>query len=132
MNLAAKYILFAGIATAVNLLSQEAVIQLYPYAYPIPLSIFFGTVTGLLVKYILDKKYIFRFTTKNIQHDTQTFLLYSIMGLVTTAIFWGFEAGFEILFREKSMRYVGAIIGLSIGYVVKYKLDKKYVFSNRQ
>jgi hypothetical protein len=28
------------------------------------------------------------------------------------------------------MRYLGGIIGLSIGFYVKYQLDKKYVFVN--
>jgi len=26
------------------------------------------------------------------------------------------------------MRYVGGVIGLAIGYYVKYQLDKRYVF----
>jgi hypothetical protein len=26
------------------------------------------------------------------------------------------------------MRYVGGCIGLAIGYVIKYRLDKRYVF----
>jgi hypothetical protein len=50
------------------------------------------------------------------------------MGLATTVIFWGFEFGFEYLFATKEMRYLGGIIGLAIGYVTKYHLDKRYVF----
>ena len=42
------------------------------------------------------------------------------MGLATTVIFWGFET--------KEMRYLGGIIGLAIGYLTKYHLDKRYVF----
>lgn len=50
------------------------------------------------------------------------------MGLATTAIFWGFELGFDYLFASRNMRYVVALIGLAIGYVAKYHLDKRYVF----
>jgi hypothetical protein len=48
--------------------------------------------------------------------------------VVTTAIFWGFEFGFDRLFQSKDMRYLGGLIGLAIGYWTKYRLDKRYVF----
>jgi hypothetical protein len=50
------------------------------------------------------------------------------MGLATTVIFWGFEFGFHHIFETKEMRYLGGVIGLAIGYVTKYHLDKRYVF----
>ena len=50
------------------------------------------------------------------------------MGLVTTAIFWGFEFTFDAIYQTKEMRYVGGVIGLAIGYYVKYQLDKRFVF----
>jgi hypothetical protein len=52
------------------------------------------------------------------------------MGLFTTFIFWGFELGFNFLFESTPMRYLGAVIGLTIGYFVKYQLDLRYVFRN--
>jgi putative flippase GtrA len=30
------------------------------------------------------------------------------------------------------MRELGAILGLSVGYVVKYNLDRRFVFTDRQ
>ena len=54
------------------------------------------------------------------------------MGLGTTAIFWGFEFSFDYLFDLKEMRYFGAVMGLSIGYYLKYKLDKKFVFTKHR
>ena len=48
--------------------------------------------------------------------------------LATTVIFWGFEFGFDHLFATKEMRYLGGILGLAIGYLSKYFLDKRYVF----
>ena len=50
------------------------------------------------------------------------------MGLATTVIFWGFEFGFQYLFATKEMRYLGGALGLAIGYVAKYLLDKRFVF----
>lgn len=129
---ALKYTFFAAVATVVNLLGQEASLRLYDASHAILLSIIVGTFVGLLTKYILDKKYIFQFRARNMQHDTATFILYAGMGLFTTAIFWAFEFAFEYQFQTKSMRYLGAVIGLSIGYYVKYRLDKRFVFVARE
>ena len=51
------------------------------------------------------------------------------MGIVTTMIFWGFEAGFWYVWRSDMMRVLGEVIGLAIGYVVKYELDRRFVFT---
>ncbi|MCY4178204.1 MAG: GtrA family protein, partial [Endozoicomonadaceae bacterium] len=50
------------------------------------------------------------------------------MGLATTAIFWGTEYFFQIIFKTDFMRYTGGIIGLIAGYLIKYRLDKRFVF----
>lgn len=127
-KLAINYAIFALIATAVNIGTQDLVIRTYLGAFNILASIIVGTGVGLVVKYILDKRYIFRFRARSVAHDTQTFALYTIMGLVTTVVFWGFEFGFHHLFETKEMRYMGGGIGLAIGYLIKYHLDKCYVF----
>ncbi len=71
---------------------------------------------------------IFRFHARNATHDGQTFALYTLMGVATTLVFWAFEFGFDHLFETKGMRYLGGVLGLAIGYVTKYHLDKRYVF----
>jgi putative flippase GtrA len=128
MRLAITYAILALIATAANIGAQDLLIRVYNGAYDIILSMVVGTGFGLVVKYILDKRYIFRFRARDAAHDSRTFVLYTVMGLATTVIFWGFEFGFEYLFATKEMRYLGGIIGLAIGYVTKYHLDKRYVF----
>jgi putative flippase GtrA len=100
----------------------------YTGALEIYLSMIAGTSAGLVVKYILDKRYIFQFNVRDVAHDAQTFAYYIIMGLATTAVFWGFEFSFHQIFQTKEMRYLGGIIGLVIGYLTKYYLDKHYVF----
>lgn len=127
-KLAVSYAIFALIATAANIGAQDLVIRAYSGDFAILASVVVGTGVGLVVKYILDKRYIFCFRSRSVAHDTQTFALYTIMGLATTVIFWGFEFGFHRIFETKEMRYLGAVIGLAIGYVTKYHLDKRYVF----
>lgn len=129
MKFVIKYSLFAVLAIGVNLLCQELTLRVYKAQFQISLSIFIGTVAGLLVKYTLDKKYIFLFKTKHVLENSKKFLMYVVMGIATTIIFWGFEMSFEYIFHDKTMRYVGGFIGLCIGYVVKYNLDKRYVFT---
>ncbi len=54
------------------------------------------------------------------------------MGIFTTIIFWGTEIGFNAIFENQNAKYIGAIIGLSIGYAIKYFLDKKFVFVHKE
>lgn len=131
MKLGVLYVIFACIATIVNLGTQEITSRVYPFSYILFVSIFAGTLTGLVTKYALDKKYIFNYQVENLSKNFQTFLLYSTMSVVTTIIFWATEYAFDAYFGTKTMRYVGAVLGLSVGYITKYQLDKKYVFIER-
>lgn len=128
MKLVVVYTILAIIATLANIGAQEIVIRSYTGVFAITTSVLVGTAVGLVVKYILDKRYIFRFQARDSLHDSQTFALYTFMGLATTAVFWGFEFGFQYWFQSKELRYLGGVIGLTIGYFIKYQLDKRYVF----
>ena len=128
--IALRYILFAIISTIVNLGFQYLSFVVYDGFMALYIAMFNGTLAGLVLKYILDKKYIFFHTPKSKKDDGKKFLLYSLMGLFTTFIFWGFEIGFDYAFEDENAKYFGAILGLSIGYVVKYFLDKKFVFKD--
>ena len=83
-------------------------------------AIFFGTLVGLIIKYILDKKYIFNYEMKSKSENTGKFMLYSFMGVFTTLIYWAFEISFDAIFNSESAKLIGALIGLTIGYVIKY------------
>lgn len=130
MRLPLLYSLFAGISMVFNLVVQASIMHFYIYSSAIFLSMLVGTGVGLITKYILDKHYIFAFKAKNLAHDSKLFFLYSAMGIVTTALFWIIEYGFEWIFSNESMRYVGGAIGLLLGYLIKYRLDKQFVFVN--
>ena len=116
------------IAAGINLSAQDLSVRAYAAAYAIPLSMVVGTVAGLLVKYALDKRYIFRFRARDVAHDSRIFILYSVMGSATTCIFWGVELAFNHVYGTAAMRYAGGFIGLAIGYLAKYYLDKRFVF----
>lgn len=130
-RLAVLYMAFAAIAICVNILTQMFCVRIYMGPFYIAFSIIAGTASGLVAKYILDKKWIFRYKATGTSDETRTFVLYTAMGLVTTAVFWAFEYAFHLAFQSEHMRYVGGICGLIIGYATKYALDKKYVFTNR-
>ena len=118
----------ALVATAANLGSQALLLGLLEGEGVLWVSLVTGTFVGLVVKYVLDKRFIFKFKALNKQHETQTFGLYSIMGIVTTLIFWFFELLFAWLFDQKGMILLGGAMGLALGYVIKYQLDKRFVF----
>ncbi|MEA2019174.1 MAG: GtrA family protein [Campylobacterota bacterium] len=123
------YIVFAIISTIINLSFQYLSFLVYEGIYSLYIAMFIGTLAGLVLKYILDKKYIFFHETKTKKENSIKFFLYSLMGVFTTIIFWGFEIGFDYMFESQNAKYIGAVIGLTIGYIVKYYLDKKFVFN---
>ena len=125
------YGFFAVIAMATNLTAQALVMYFNNNSHAMLLSMLVGTGVGLVTKYILDKHYIFIFKAENLAHDGRLFLLYSVMGIVTTALFWIIEYGFHWIFATELMRYIGGAIGLIMGYLIKYRLDKQFVFVNK-
>jgi putative flippase GtrA len=131
MKLVVNYTVFAIVAILANIGSQDISLRIYGGLYSVTVSVLIGTAVGLVVKYLLDKKYIFQYKIVSASHDTRTFSLYTFMGVITTIIFWGFEFGFDYLFQSKVMRYTGGVIGLAIGYSIKYQLDKRFVFVPR-
>lgn len=128
LALPALYSAFAVIAIGVNIGTQAAVVAVYSGPFQIVSSVLAGTATGLVAKYLLDKAYIFRFTTRDRAHEAKTFALYTVMGIATTVVFWGTEALFHLVWKTDAMRYLGGVIGLAIGYCTKYYLDKRFVF----
>jgi len=130
MSLLARYILFCVIATLANLAAQRAVLALGGgEGQFLWLAILVGTGVGLVVKYLLDKRWIFYDQTKGAAAQGRQFGLYTAMGIVTTAIFWATEAGFWMIWRTDLAREAGAVLGLTVGYCVKYWLDKRFVFA---
>lgn len=127
-RIALVYTLVSAFATVANIGTQALVIWLYVGFYAIEISVLLGTAVGFPIKYVLEKKYVFYFKAENLGHDTRLFILYGVMGVFTTAIFWGVEFAFHHLFGTDAMRYLGGAIGLTVGSFIKYHLDKRFVF----
>ena len=129
-SLILRYGAFAVVATIVNLGIQRLVLAFGETALFFALAVGAGTLAGLVVKYILDKRWIFYDLATGAKAHGEKFSRYTAMGLITTAIFWGTETAFWLVWQTDLMRELGAIIGLAIGYVTKYQLDRRYVFTD--
>ena len=128
--LALRYAGFAAVATLANLGAQRLVLAgIDPVGTQrFVLAMAVGTGVGLVVKYLLDKRWIFYDRTTGARAQGTQFALYTAMGLVTTAIFWVTETAFWMIWGTDLAREIGAVLGLSVGYVTKYLLDRRYVF----
>ena len=71
---AVKYGVFALIATLVNLASQGLMIRVYSDGHALYVALLVGTMTGLISKYCLDKKFIFALVTHSQQRNLKTFI----------------------------------------------------------
>jgi putative flippase GtrA len=128
VKLVALYAWFAILAIATNFATQFLVDIFYFGMLKIWFALAAGTGAGLILKYALDKKYIFQYETKTATHDLKLIILYGFFGLATTTIFWAGELGFDALFHNTGLRYLGGGLGLVIGYYLKFQLDKRFVF----
>jgi len=126
-----RYIGFAVLATLANLGAQRLVLTLGEGGAVFALAVLAGTAVGLVVKYALDKRWIFLDQTRGAAATGRQFGLYTAMGLVTTAIFWATETAFWLIWGTHLARETGAVLGLAVGYWVKYRLDSRFVFAPR-
>lgn len=127
-SLIARYAGFAVLATIANLAVQRMILAIVPDGAGFVLAVGSGTLVGLVVKYLLDKRWIFQDFESGLRAHSHRFTLYTATGIATTAIFWGSETVFWLVWGTDVMRELGAVLGLSIGYVVKYRLDRRFVF----
>ena len=74
-----KYSIFALISTLFNLLFQYFSFLVYEGFASLYLAMFVGTLAGLIVKYVLDKKFIFYHEVENKKDDAKKFALYFVV-----------------------------------------------------
>ncbi|MEL6913571.1 MAG: GtrA family protein [Pseudomonadota bacterium] len=125
-----RYTAFAILATLTNLAMQRIVLTQGDSATVFAVAVGAGTLAGLILKYILDKRWIFHDFETGLKAHGSKFSRYTAMGIVTTLIFWGTESAFWLIWQSHSARELGAVIGLAIGYVIKYRLDRQFVFTD--
>ena len=124
-----RYIVFSIVAIVLNLITQRIVLMGLDQSYGLLFAMLAGTLIGLLVKFNLDARWIFHVRLSGARTQSKQFGLYSFFGVITTGIFWGTETLFWMIWTTELAREIGAILGLTIGYAMKYKLDKRFVFS---
>jgi putative flippase GtrA len=122
-----RYIVFAIVAGSTNIGAQEAFVRVVPLA-PIMASIVSGTVLGFFVKYLLEKRWVFLDEYDGHFAEARKIVLYGVLGVGTTALFWAIELGFWYSSETPAAKYVGAAIGLSLANWIKFHLSKRYVF----
>ena len=127
-----RYSAFAAVAMGANLLAQWVVLAFDPSAGGFAAAVFLGTAVGLVVKYTLDKRWIFFDLSSGLKSHGKKFSLYTVMGLITTLVFWATETTFWLIGETDLAREIGAVLGLTAGYVIKYRLDRRYVFTDAQ
>lgn len=132
LALTLRYVAFAVVATAGNLATQRLVLQLADPSLAFHLALLAGTLVGLVIKYVLDKRWIFADAARGLAAHGRRFSLYTLMGVATTAIFWGSETLFWLTWGTHAAREIGAVLGLSVGYFAKYQLDRRYVFTSHR
>lgn len=130
-GLVLRYAAFAVLATVANLGLQRLVLAALPGRAGFLLALVAGTGAGLVLKYLLDKRWIFADAETGARAHGRKFGLYTLMGLATTAIFWAAETLAFALWGTDLAREAGALLGLAVGYVVKYRLDRRFVFTPR-
>ncbi|WP_179378341.1 GtrA family protein [Jannaschia marina] len=122
-----RYAVSAIVSVIANLLAQEATVTAAPDAH-LMVSIVVGTIIGFLIKYVVDKIWTFRERYTTAYGEAQRITMSGLFSVLTTLIFWAFELGFHAVWQTDFAKYLGAVIGLSIGYVLKFWLDRRHVF----
>ncbi len=130
MSIGLKYILFAILAMTVNIFFQYLSFLLIDHKYELYIAILNGTILGMILKYYLDKNFIFYYVKKEF-NNKNIFLLYIFTSIFTTIIFWAIELWFSYYINITYSEYLGALVGLTLGYSLKYILDKHLVFNNQ-
>jgi putative flippase GtrA len=94
-------------------------------------SVLFGTGVGFVLKYLLDKRWIFFDDYCGHSAELRKFVVYGLFRVGTTLLIWGMELGAWHLWQTTVAKYSGAVVGLSLGNRIKYLLDKHYVFGRK-
>ncbi|GBD40925.1 hypothetical protein HRbin39_00297 [bacterium HR39] len=130
LRIALLYALFAALATLANLGGQRLVLAVLGDGdAAFLLALCCGTGAGLVVKYVLDRRWIFARGFAQPAREAATFALYTLTGVFTTLLFWATEAAFWLTTRQHTWRELGALLGLCAGYALKYRLDRRFVFA---
>ena len=114
-----------------NLTGVELLHLLYCTEVP-DMSEFVGSVIAVgityLIKFFLDKFFVFKAIDRKLKQTSKEFIKYFFFAILTTLENLGIQFILRNVFGFPLE--LSVIIALSIGYLTKFILDKKYVFED--
>ncbi|TFG24645.1 MAG: GtrA family protein [Promethearchaeota archaeon] len=104
------------------------------YCTEVPnMSKFLGSVIAVgityIIKFFLDKFIVFKAIDRKLKQTSKEFIKYFIFAILTTLENIGIQFILDNIFGFPLE--LSVIIALSIGYLTKFFLDRKYVFENK-
>jgi putative flippase GtrA len=106
-------------------------IQMYycstnPYNMPELVGSIVAVGITYIVKFILDKFMVFKRTVIQLKETSEEFLKYFLFAIITTIE----NIGIQFLMSNflHTPLEISMVVALSIGYITKFLLDRKYVF----
>ncbi|MFX0075010.1 MAG: GtrA family protein [Candidatus Hermodarchaeota archaeon] len=110
--------------------SNEIINAIYCSTNPVNMPELIGSIAAVgityIIKFFLDKYIVFKKSSLKIKETSQEFLKYFGFAILTTIENIGIQFIFtNFLFTPLEISFV---IALSIGYLTKFFLDRKYVF----
>ena len=97
-----------------------------PYNMPELIGSIVAVGITYVVKFILDKFVVFKRTTFQLKQTSEEFFKYFFFAIITTIE----NIGIQFLMTNflRTPLEVSMVVALSIGYITKFLLDRKYVF----
>lgn len=131
-NACHKYSFFVVISTLLNLLFQYCRFFALCRLWLSLCGYIFWNIGRAGYQVCIGYEIYFSHTTTDKADDAKKFVLCAFKEVFTTIIFWGTELTFNAVFKSPYTKYVGAVTGMAVGYVINYFLEKKYDFINKQ
>ena len=114
-----------------NFGSIEFFQMLYCSTIPYNMSELMGSIAAVgityIIKFFLDKYIVFKKSSLKIKETSQEFFKYFGFAILTTILNIGIQFFLTNIFNTPLE--ISFVVALSIGYITKFFLDKKYVFT---
>jgi len=104
--------------------------SLNPYNFPELVGSIIAVGVTYLVKFNLDKFIVFKKTERNLRKTSKEFTKYFFFAILTTIE----NVGIQFLMTNflKTILEISFVVALSLGYMTKFFLDRRYVFFCRK
>ena len=112
----------------------ELIQTLYCSTDPFNMPELIGSIIAVgityIIKFFLDKYIVFQKKNTEIKETSREFVKYFLFAILTTIE----NIGIQFIFTNYlgTPLEIGFIVALSIGYITKFFLDRKYVFSSKE